>query len=74
LNKVTNPETIQIQQSIPYRMRRPDHQALFFKLLSKLLCYLVSGENAVGYLAKDEGNPAFKIATGLEVYPPPLIF
>jgi hypothetical protein len=55
-------------------MRNPKHQANFFKLLAKVLYYMVSGNSDIGYLAKDEWNPYFKVQTGLQVtHPFPLI-
>lgn len=50
-------------------MRRPHDQAASFRLLANVLCYLVSGESGVGYLAKDEWNPWYRMVTGLQVYP-----
>jgi hypothetical protein len=41
-------------------MRRPAHQAEFFKLLATLLYYMASGKSSIGYLAKDEWNPYYK--------------
>jgi hypothetical protein len=51
-------------------MRQPKHQAEFFKLLAKILYYMVSGNSDIGYLAKDEWNPYFKVQTGLQVCTP----
>ena len=48
-------------------MRKPSHQAAFFRLLAHVLCYSVSGNNDVGYLSKDEWNPYWRAKTGLEV-------
>jgi hypothetical protein len=50
-------------------MRHPKHQADFFKLLAKVLYYMVSGNSDIGYLSKDEWNPYFKVQTGLQVIP-----
>ena len=71
LIRVTNPERIIIRQSRPFRMRLPHHQASFFRLLAQLLCYLVSGNSRVGYLAKDEHNPYYQSHVGLDV---PILF
>jgi hypothetical protein len=51
-------------------MRYPGHQAAFFRLLAKILCYLVIGNNNVGYLSKGEWNPYYQVHTGLEVTAP----
>jgi hypothetical protein len=56
---VANPIKIQIRQSRPYRMRHPQHQADFFRLLSRILYYMISGNSNIGYLAKDEWNPYY---------------
>jgi hypothetical protein len=40
-------------------MRHPQHQADFFRQLSKVLYYMISGHSNVGYLAKDEWNPYY---------------
>jgi hypothetical protein len=48
-------------------MRQPKRQAEFFKLLSRLLYYMVSGNSNIGYLAKDEWNPYFKAKKNLQV-------
>jgi len=50
-------------------MRKPSHQAAFFRLLAQILCYLVSGNNNVKYISKDEWNPYWRAKTGLEVIP-----
>jgi hypothetical protein len=57
--RVAHPIKIQICQSRPYRMRHPQHEADFFRSLSKILYYMVSGYSNVGYLAKDEWNPYY---------------
>lgn len=64
---IPNPERIIIKQSRPFRMRLPQHQAAFFRLITKVLCYLVSGNSCVGYLAKDEHNPYYRSQVGLDV-------
>ena len=53
-------------------MRKPAHQAAFFKLLAQVLCYLVTGNNDCGYLSKAEWNPYYRVVTGFNVptYPP----
>jgi len=62
--------TITIEHSRPFRMRKPAHQAEFFKLLAKVLCYIVSGDNDVGYVSKSEWNPYWRIRTGSDVILP----
>jgi hypothetical protein len=62
-----NPQEIIIQHSNPFRMRRPDHQAAFFKLLSTLFCYMVSGNSCIGYLARDEWNQYYQTKYNLHV-------
>jgi hypothetical protein len=49
-------------------MRFPEHQAGFFKLLSTLLYYLVSGFSNVGYLSGEEWNPFYKILYCIQVH------
>ena len=61
--RVPVPTEIVIRQSKPFRMWNPTHQAEFFKLLSKVLCYLVSGQSHAGYLAAQPWNPYFVIIT-----------
>jgi hypothetical protein len=48
-------------------MRRPEHQAEFFTLLSTLLYYMTSGNSNIGYLAKDEWNPYYRVKHNLHV-------
>ena len=51
-------------------MRYPKDQAACFRLLANVLCYLVSGNSSVLYMAKDECNPFYRAMTGLNVrYP-----
>jgi len=50
-------------------MRKPAHQAQFFKLLAEVLAYLVTGDNDVGFVSKNEWNPYWKIETGMNVLP-----
>jgi hypothetical protein len=59
--------SVSIQQSRPFRMRFPQHQAAFFRLFAKLLFYLVSGYSSVGYLAADEHNPYYQSYIGRDV-------
>lgn len=67
LKRTKNPHKVFIQKSIPFRMRFPQHQAEFFKLLSNVLYYLVSGYSNVGYLAAAEWNPYYKNLYGIDV-------
>jgi hypothetical protein len=62
-----NPHQITIQQSKPFCMRQPKQQAEFFKLLSTLFYYMISGESNIGYLAKDEWNPYYTEKNNLHV-------
>jgi hypothetical protein len=55
--KVPSPAEIVIKQSRPYRMKRPQDQAEFFVLLSKLLYYIVTGKSNIGFLANENWNP-----------------
>ena len=57
MNRVQDPARITIQQSRPFRMWNPSHQADFFILLAKVLCYLLKGEHNVGFLAAQYWNP-----------------
>ena len=50
-------------------MRQPKQQAEFFKLLSTLFYYMISGNSNIGYLAKDEWNPYYKEKHNLDVFP-----
>jgi hypothetical protein len=52
-------------------MRKPVHQAQFFKLLVEVLAYIVTGDNDVGFVSKNEWNPYWKIETGMNVPFPP---
>jgi len=59
---------IVIQQSRPFRMKEPRDQAEFYKLLSKLLYYLVSGQSYVGFLAAQKWNKHYRLAVeGVQV-------
>ena len=58
-----------IEHSKPFRMRKPTHQAEFFRLLAHVLCYLFSGHNDAGYISKNEWNPYWRMQTGLHVPP-----
>jgi hypothetical protein len=64
---VSCPHKITIEKSEPFRMRFPEHQAKFFKLLSTVLYYLVSGYSNAGYLAADKWNPYYKAIYKLDV-------
>ena len=65
--RVPFPHEVTIEKSEPFRMRFPDHQARFFKLLSTVLYYLVSGYSNAGYLAADKWNPYYKAMYRLDV-------
>lgn len=69
--RVRTPEQIIIHQSRPFRMRFPKQQANFFRLFANVLCYLISGNSHVLYLAKDERNPYYQNVTGINVLTPP---
>jgi len=58
-----------MEHSRPFRMRKPAHQAQFFKLLAEVLAYIVTGDNDVGFVSKNEWNPYWKIETGMNVLP-----
>jgi hypothetical protein len=57
---VTAPIKVIIQQSRPFRMRKPKDNAEFFKLLSKVLYYIVSGNGCIGYLAAKDWNKYYR--------------
>jgi hypothetical protein len=59
-NRVAEPEQIIIQHSKPHRMRLPKHQAAFFRLLSNVLYYILSGNSRVGVLAAQLWNPYYR--------------
>ena len=63
LNRVQDPAQITIQQSRPYRMWNPRHQADFFRLLANVLFYIVKGEGNVGFLAAQPWNPCYAVVT-----------
>ena len=65
--RVPSPHKVTIEKSEPFRMRFPEHQARFFKLLSTVLYYLVSGYSNAGYLAADKWNPYYKAIYKLDV-------
>jgi hypothetical protein len=50
-------------------MRKPENQAEFFKLLSTLFYYMISGKSHIAYLADEEWNPCYKEKYGLQVSP-----
>ena len=60
--RVTAPVEVIIQQSRPFRMRKPKDNAEFFKLLSKVLYYIVSGNGRIGYLAAEDWNKYYRAA------------
>ena len=62
LTNITHPHQIFIQQSRPFRMKKPRHQADFFKLLSKLFYYLIQGSSHVGYLTAENWNKYYRAA------------
>ena len=43
-------------------MRKPKDNAEFFKLFSKMLYYIVSGNGRIGYLAADDWNKYYRAA------------
>ena len=47
-------------------MRNPAEQAEFFKVLSKLLYYLVTGQSYVGYLAAQKWNKYYILGEQLK--------
>jgi hypothetical protein len=49
-----------IQQSRPFRMRKPKDNAEFFELISKLLYYIVKGQSQIGYLAPGLWNQYYR--------------
>ena len=59
-NRITDPDQIVIQQSRPYRIRLPKHQAAFFKLLANVLYYILSGSSHVGVLAAKPWNEYYR--------------
>ena len=67
ITSVVRPHQVIIEKSEPFRMRFPEHQSEFFKLLSTVLYYLVSGYSNVGYLAADEWNPYYKTKYNIQV-------
>lgn len=48
-------------------MRKPENQAEFFRLLSTLFYYMVSGKSHIAYLANEEWNPCYQEKYGLQV-------
>jgi hypothetical protein len=59
--KAVQTHQVVIQQSRPFRMKDPKDQAEFYKLLSKLLYYLVSGQSYVGFLASQKWNKHYRL-------------
>lgn len=45
-------------------MRKPSHQAAFFRLLAKLFIYMASGNSHIGFLCNNKGNPFVKGEVG----------
>jgi len=54
-NRVNPPAQIIIQQSRPFRMRKPSDNAAFFELVAKILYYLVSGQSRRDILLQNLG-------------------
>ena len=48
---------VRLCQSRPYMMKKSEDQGAFYRLLAKLLWYLVSGKSHVGYLCNCPRNP-----------------
>jgi len=48
---------IVLHQSREYKMKSPQDQAQFFRLLVQLLNYMTSGKSHIGYLCNNPGNP-----------------
>ena len=67
--RAAQPDQVIIQQSRPYRMRVPKHQAAFFKLLSDVLYYIVSGSSSVGVLAAKPWNKYYRHRNTPDVIP-----
>jgi hypothetical protein len=65
---VTTPIEIVIHQSKPFRMRHPKQQAEFFRLLSTVLYYMLSGYSNVGYLAAEKWNGHYKSEYNIQVF------
>ena len=66
--QVVQTHQIVIQQSRPFRMKEPTDQAEFYRLLSKLLYYLVSGQSNVGFLTAQKSNKYYDRAVkGVQV-------
>jgi hypothetical protein len=51
-------------------MRFPNQQAKFFRLCADVLYYLASGNSHVFHMTKDESNPYYRKAIGLDVTEP----
>jgi hypothetical protein len=64
--RVTPPVEVIIQQSRPFRMRKPKDNAEFFKLVSKLLYYIISGQSRTGYLATGRWNKYYLAVLGVK--------
>ena len=63
-HRVSKPHEVIIEHSKPFRMRKPTHQAEFFRLFAGVLCYLFSGNKDAGYISKNEWNPYWHVQTG----------
>jgi hypothetical protein len=50
-------DKVQLYQSRPYMLKKAEDQAAFYRLVAKLLWYLASGKNHVGYLNNCPENP-----------------
>jgi hypothetical protein len=51
------PDKVRLYQSRPFLMKKPQDQAAFYRLLTRLLWYLASGNSHVGYLCNCPQNP-----------------
>jgi len=58
---------VTLNRSRPFRMRKPEHQAAFYRTLTTILYYLVSGDSKVGYITMEDWNPYFQRLRGLHV-------
>jgi hypothetical protein len=50
-------DKVQLYQSQPFFMKKAEDQAAFYRLLTRLLWYLASGNSHVGYLCNCRQNP-----------------
>lgn len=56
MTRVKQPHQVVIQQSEPFLMKWPQRQADMFKLLMRVLYYLVGGHSHAGYFAAKTWN------------------